>query len=288
MNTTEDLRRQGRRTPAGAWLGGPAGLALVATALLIAGLVVGVLLGRSTSDGPGTPGLSGRAAPGGAPRARPVADEIEARRKEVEPSDAPTKKLLTFAHLALDEGQTPAAIWAYKRVLAREPKNVEALTHMGIVFYQGNHVDEALARLEEALALDPNYAHAHWDRAHILFHGRKDYAAAVRALEAFIALVPTGEDAERARAMLIEARTRMGGGGRSERPAPPPAAVLPAAAAAARPLPPEQFTGKAAQAYRVAHVIGDSLAQLTCYCGCDVTAGHRNLRACFLDAHGST
>ena len=30
------------------------------------------------------------------------------------------------------------------------------------------------------------------------------------------------------------------------------------------------------------------LAQLHCYCGCDVTDGHKNLLDCFRDTHGST
>lgn len=269
------------RPPLGARLRGPIGLTLGAVVLVVAGIVVGITLGRSTSDAPpstvAAPAVA-RPTPGGGG----VSADLEALRKEVEPETTPTKKLLAFAHLALDEGQTPAAIWAYKRVLAREPKSVEAITHIGIILYQGNHVDRALARLEEALAIDPSYAHAHWDRAQMLFHGKKDYAGAVRAIEAFLALIPTGEDADRARAMLNEARARAAAP--PKRGSAPPVTVP----VSLQPLPPERFSGKAAQAYRVAHDLGDTLAQLPCYCGCDVSAGHRNLRACFLDEHGST
>ena len=74
------------------------------------------------------------------------------------------------------------------------------------VHYQGKHLDQALARIEEVISIDPKYAHAHWDRAHLLFTGKEDYTAAQQALEAFLALVPTGDDADRARAMLAEAR----------------------------------------------------------------------------------
>jgi len=116
--------------------------------------------------------------------------------------------------LALDEGRVPAAIWAYQRVLGRNPRNAEALTHMGLILYQGGHVDEGLGRVEEAIRANPKYAHAHWDRAQMPW-GKKDYAGVVRALEAFLALVPTGEDAGRARAMLAEARRRASPGGRS-------------------------------------------------------------------------
>lgn len=207
-----ERREAALRAPVGARLKHPLVLALGAVVLLVIGVAVGVLLGRSTSDerlaAPAPP-----SAASGQPGGAAVSGKLEALRGEVETESAPTKKLLAFAHLALDEGQVPAAIWAYKRVLAREPKNVEAITHVGIILYQGNHVDQALARIEEALRIDPNYAHAHWDRAQILFTGKKDYAAAERALEGFLALVPTGEDADRARAMLAEARRLAGAGG---------------------------------------------------------------------------
>lgn len=41
-----------------------------------------------------------------------------------------------------------------------------------------------------------------------LYQGKHDYAAAIKALEAFIAVIPSGEDADRARAMIAEAKGR--------------------------------------------------------------------------------
>ena len=189
----------------GARLRSPLALTLGAVLLMVLGVTTGLVLGRSTSDrGPAaTRPPAAASGPAGAPV---VSAALAVLRKEVEREDAPSVKLLAFAHMALDEGQIPAAIWAYKRVLAREPRNAEAITHMGLILYQGNHLDQALARIEEAISVDPKYAHAHWDRAHLLFTGKKDYAAAKKALESFLALVPSGEDADRARAMLAEAR----------------------------------------------------------------------------------
>ena len=203
--TVEDLRRRldAAYATARTRLRGPVALTLGAAFLVTVGVGSGVLIARRWTDERITPPIRGDGQTGSEAPAR---TDLERLRREVEAESSPTKKLLAFAHLALDEGQTPAAIWAYKRVLAREPRNVEAITHSGVILFQGNHVDQALARVEEALRIDPGYTHAHWDRAQLLFHGKKDYAAAARALEAFLTLVPTGEDAERARAMLAEAR----------------------------------------------------------------------------------
>ena len=53
-------------------------------------------------------------------------------------------------------------------------------------------------------------------------------------------------------------------------------------------LDPKNFQGTVREAYEVAEKDPALLAQLHCYCGCDVTDGHKNLLDCFRDTHGST
>lgn len=262
LRQSEQEGRQGRSEaappPVGARLRSPLALTLGAVALLLVGLGVGIFLGRSTTDERPAAGRTagGAAAPAGAG----MSVALEALSKEVEAEAAPTGKLLAFAHQALDEGKVRAAISVYQRVLSREPKNAEALTHLGLILYQGGHMDQGLVRVDEALRADPKYAHAHWDRAHMLFEGKKDYAAAARALETFLALVPKGADAERARSMLAEAHRRAAPGGRpggAPSPAAPPvrpegtprSSVVPAGATAAA----MGFPVKVAQADQRAH-----------------------------------
>jgi hypothetical protein len=52
-------------------------------------------------------------------------------------------------------------------------------------------------------------------------------------------------------------------------------------------LSPALFVGKVAAAYQVAREIPQTLAQIYCYCRCDLSAGHRSLVDCFSDAHAS-
>lgn len=54
------------------------------------------------------------------------------------------------------------------------------------------------------------------------------------------------------------------------------------------PLPATQFQGRVRDAYQAAADIPQVLAEVTCYCGCDKSQGHRNLLDCFVDTHGST
>ena len=52
-------------------------------------------------------------------------------------------------------------------------------------------------------------------------------------------------------------------------------------------LPPEQFFGKARQAYKAAKEIPEILAQLPCYCYCDASYGHKSLHTCYESDHSS-
>ncbi|MDQ5844536.1 MAG: hypothetical protein M3539_04500 [Acidobacteriota bacterium] len=51
-------------------------------------------------------------------------------------------------------------------------------------------------------------------------------------------------------------------------------------------LAPELFVGNVQLAYRAAQEIPQTLAQLPCYCHCDMSKGHKSLHSCFEDEHG--
>jgi len=51
-------------------------------------------------------------------------------------------------------------------------------------------------------------------------------------------------------------------------------------------LDPDLFKGKTKQAYQIAREIPAILAQMPCFCECDVF-GHENLLDCFIDLHGA-
>jgi hypothetical protein len=52
-------------------------------------------------------------------------------------------------------------------------------------------------------------------------------------------------------------------------------------------LSPEQFIGPTRDAYKVAQLIPETLAQLPCYCHCDMSMGHKSLHSCYEDMHAS-
>ena len=99
--------------------------------------------------------------------------------------------MLKAAHASLDAGRYQEAIAAYTAVLRREPRNVDAITHLGVILALAGHHAEALEAFDRALAIDPNYAHALWDKAGVQ-EARQDHAGAVATLERFVRVAPAG------------------------------------------------------------------------------------------------
>ncbi len=180
------------------WARSPLAIAVAGVVLLLGGIGAGVAaarwLERSNTPPPASLGASRL--------------DLQALLPSVAAANAPIPALLEAAHGALDQGRLDEARVIYARVLDRDPRNVEAITHLGGVLYQEGRVEEALAKVEAALRIDPTYIHAHWDRTQYLFHGKRDFPAAIRAAEAFLQVAPTGPDAESVRALVAEARQK--------------------------------------------------------------------------------
>jgi tetratricopeptide (TPR) repeat protein len=198
-----------------AWWRRPAALAPAAVVVLVAGAGGGVVLTRRYSEPPRPAVISsapfalppgvGSPATDGSPAAVMGQIEVQALRLATTRDDAPIPSILRLAHVDLDAGRLDMARALYARVLAREPQNAEAITHQGSILYQEGRIDEALAKVDAALRIDPTYIHAHWDRVQYLFHGKRDFAAAIKAGDAFLKVVPDGPDADNVRRLIADA-----------------------------------------------------------------------------------
>jgi Protein of unknown function with PCYCGC motif len=52
-------------------------------------------------------------------------------------------------------------------------------------------------------------------------------------------------------------------------------------------LAPEQFSGKAREAYKAVREVPQLIAQMPCYCHCDRSLGHKSLHSCFENDHAA-
>ena len=194
----------------------PVAIGVAAAALVAFGVGLGVGIVRYTEPDPnagapmpGSRPLAGMEAPSAANAPRgPVTPEM-------------LQGMLQAARASLFSRRYNEAIAAYQAVLKRDPDNVDATTHLGLIAAiaaQGEHgpemVDRALGLFERALERDPNYPPALLYRGQVLLEVRKDVAGAIKSWEKFVAVAPPGDDRDRVAKMLSDARAQAAGGKR--------------------------------------------------------------------------
>jgi tetratricopeptide (TPR) repeat protein len=186
------------------WTRQPVVLGGMGAGLLVFGVVLGLLVSRYSTPAPPegmagaqveAPSPTAPGAPSGPPR--PLSKEM-------------LEGMLKAAHASLDAGRYQEAIAAYTAVLRREPQNVDAITHLGVILALAGHHTEALEAFDRALAIEPDYAHALWDKAGVL-EARQDHAGALATLEHFVRVAPAGPDRDRAHERIRQARARLAG-----------------------------------------------------------------------------
>ncbi|MBI1958563.1 MAG: hypothetical protein HYS36_04965 [Candidatus Rokubacteria bacterium] len=92
--------------------------------------------------------------------------------------------------------------------LKRDPRNVDAMTHLARIVAIGGHGDSALETFGKALQIDPNYAPAYLYRGQVLYEVKQDSPGAIKAWERFLVLVPKGEEHEQVKALIEKARSQ--------------------------------------------------------------------------------
>lgn len=90
---------------------------------------------------------------------------------------------LALARRYLDEGRYDLAVVHYKKVLVKEPKNPEALTHLGWVMLQVGRPEQAAELVDTAVEVDPELVDAWWVQANIRLYGLRDPGGAISSLD---------------------------------------------------------------------------------------------------------
>jgi cytochrome c-type biogenesis protein CcmI len=204
--TTTTARPQPAPRP---WTRSPAAVAVGVVAVLSLGIALGVGVSRysapdETAVAPGSripgpalpdPGPLMPGAPGTGASARPIPPEIMAR-------------MLQAARQSLMDGRYQEAIAAYQAVLARDSKNVDAMTHLGLIVAMGGHADTALETFDKVLKIDPKYPLALLYKGQVLYEVKQDYAGAIKVWERFVTVTPPGEDRQRVALLIEDARSK--------------------------------------------------------------------------------
>ena len=111
----------------------------------------------------------------------------------------------TYGSRLRDLGYDSAAVAMYHRALALEPERARTLMTLAETHWLNRRWGEARRWLDSALALDPGYAEAYFDRAVLRLHFGKSEAARTDA-ETVVRLIPGNREAEAVLA-VVEANT---------------------------------------------------------------------------------
>ena len=147
------------------------------------------------------------------PLVRPTQSPVSSASTTPGPRLSPSEidSALKAAHASLDAGDLQAAWDKYHQILITDRSQVEALTHLGIILAQSNRPNEAIALYDRALSLNPQYAHALFDKGQALKE-KGDAKGATEVFQRFLTLVPPdSDDAKRVKGWIAE----LGNSGRS-------------------------------------------------------------------------
>ncbi len=117
---------------------------------------------------------------------------------------------LDLAHRYLDAGLLGRAFDEYRAALLLDPRDVDALAHIGILLHLSGKPKPALAAEDRALVVDPTYPEALFFKGVILFKGLDRPAEAIPFLERYLKGSPYGSEGPEARRLLARAREATG------------------------------------------------------------------------------
>jgi tetratricopeptide (TPR) repeat protein len=106
--------------------------------------------------------------------------------------DSPSGKMGQALQLET-QGKAADALKIYDDLLKADPRNVQALAYRGWLLKRAGFPDLAMASLDQAVQIQPNYPDAHFFRGMVLYQDRKDPAGAVPEFRAFLANDPPQE-----------------------------------------------------------------------------------------------
>lgn len=165
---------------------------VVAGIFLLAAMAVGFYLGTLYQGSRNAPAQSQAAAPGQPPQAAqgdlaPRLAAAEAKTK-TEPKNA--EAWTDLGNLYFDADQPAKAVSAYEKSLELKPGNPDVLTDMGVMYRHLNLPLRAVESFDAALARNPAHVIAVYNKAIVLLHDLNKPGDALKALQALKAKKP--------------------------------------------------------------------------------------------------
>jgi len=164
---------------------------ITAAAVLVVG---GVLLVRAAGDRQPGQTITGNA--------HAAADDLDAlaRAARQRPDDADAQ--LAYATALMEDRQLADALRAFDDAARLDPANPVPKAYGGWIVFLAGLPDEALTRLDAAVAADPDYPDARFFRGMVLLRGRQDETAALAEFREYLRLAPNGPERQQVQAVV--------------------------------------------------------------------------------------
>ncbi|MBU1342703.1 MAG: tetratricopeptide repeat protein [Proteobacteria bacterium] len=118
---------------------------------------------------------------------------------EKNPKDA--EAWTQLGNVFFDSDQVKNAIEAYEKSLAIEPGKIGVITDLGVMYRRNNQPQKAIEAFDKALSIDGSFETARFNKGIVLLHDLNDVAGGIKAWEEIVeqnpmAMAPNGESVD--------------------------------------------------------------------------------------------
>jgi len=182
---------------------------VLAIMMLMIGALGGYALSlpaRAASAAPAAP----QAAPTPASPAATLADEnaLSAYRDLLARDPKNLQAAVSAGNLLYDAKRFAEAIPYYEQAMALDARNVNVSTDLGTALWYTGRADDALKQYAQSLAIDARHAQTLFNMGIVKSEGKRDYTGAVASWEQLLAANPSYSNAASVRSMIDEARRK--------------------------------------------------------------------------------
>ena len=111
---------------------------------------------------------------------------------------------MAYATALMETGEAADALRAFDGAARLDPSAPAPKAYSGWLTFLAGLTDEALGRIDAAIAADPNYPDARFFRGMVLLRGRDDQIAAIAEFRRFIELAQPGPERDQVEGLLAQ------------------------------------------------------------------------------------
>lgn len=189
-----------------------------AVAMLLVGALAGYVLSIAGGNGggPATTGATTASAPAplNAAPAAGMVDEValKAFRDILARDPKNIQAAVSAGNMLYDAKRYEEAIPFYQQAMAANDRDVNVSTDLGTALWYTGRADAALAQYAVSLTIEPQHAQTLFNVGIVRSDGKKDYAGAAQAWETLLQTNPSYPNAANVRTMIAEAKGKAGKG----------------------------------------------------------------------------